>query len=137
MSVLCQVIPPVALQSQLKTNSKKQTIIKHLEGILGIVSKTKIFEDNPLIVKTRMTLQMTEFTCNLIENLLPSKNNGKYDKKSLAVEVLTDVYNLTPDEQTVINTQIQYIYDSNLIFRIPFISKMSNAIVPFLKKFLP
>ena len=28
MSVLCQVVPPVALQSQLKTNSKKTNYYK-------------------------------------------------------------------------------------------------------------
>lgn len=133
-SVLSYVQAPASLKTQIKFNSKKQSLILHLQQLLSMAGKTKFMETNPLVVKTRLTLQMTEFVCNLIENLCPLNNKGKYDKKILALEVLAEVYDLTDDEKKTVESQIQYIYDSDLIVRIPIVNQFVNSIIPFIKK---
>ena len=136
MTSIQQVAPPTSLKSTLKFNQKKCTIISHLEQLLNIVGKNRLVEDNPLIIKTRMTLEMTEFTCNLIENVLSKNNKNNIDKKALALEILSDIYNLSSDEQDTVDKQIQYIYDSELIVRIPIVQKLASLGVSTLKNFL-
>jgi hypothetical protein len=133
-SVLPLVKSPSSLQSKIKYNSKKTSIINHINTLLGNIGKSSLIEECPLISHTRLKLSMTDFTCNLIENLCPKKNKGKYDKKQLALDVLTDIYNLTEAEKKTIEEQIDYIYEKDLIVRIPVISKFVNSIIPFVKK---
>lgn len=87
---------PLGLLKDTQYLKKKNNIIEHLNTILGNVGK-KILEDNPLVIKTRLSFHITELVCNIVENVCPRNNNGKYDKKQLVLDVLNDVYDLTDE----------------------------------------
>ena len=131
--MLKTVPAPKTLQVSIKYEQKKHKLMSFLEHTLNIVGKNKLVEHNILIEKTRLTLEMTEFTCNLIENCLPSTNSDEVDKKRLCIDILTEIYALTFEEQDIINKQIQYIYNSNLILRLPLINKITNLSISIIK----
>jgi hypothetical protein len=134
-SVLEQIQPPLSLKATLKTNSKFEAIKTHILGLLGVLGQRKFIDSSPLVIKTRMTLEMTEFVTNLIENIVG--RGTSINKKELAIQILTDIYTLTPEEIIVVNQQIQYIYDSGLICKIPFLDKVKNALWGVLKRISP
>ena len=99
-----------------------------------------IIQKIPEIDKLRMSQELVEGVCSIIENLGPSKNsksNNPIDKKALALEVLTIVFRYTEPEKAIVSHQIDYIYQNDMIVKIPRIKRWLGYIKNWVvKRFL-
>ena len=109
----------VKTQNTLRTDEKK-TKIKNL-----IVSRAKEFE---LISQYKLNNEFLTLICNLVENNV--KKKYKIDKKALVLEIYSILYpNITTEEQIQLVSNIAFIFDNNLISKIP----LSKQIIEFVK----
>jgi hypothetical protein len=56
--------------------------------------------------------------CNLIEYLVSKKDN--IDKKDLAVDIMTTIFSLTPEEQNLVKNNIDIIYLKKQITKVSY-----------------
>jgi hypothetical protein len=112
----------------------KMEIIKHLKIKNSLLNHTayvnlkknvvnKITDVIPELNKLRLNQELTTITCNIIENLYFKKNTCGIDKKILTIDILDELFRYDDHEKDIIEKQIQYAYDNNLIFRISFLKK--------------
>jgi len=112
----------VKTQNTLRTDEKK-TKIKNL-----IVSRAKEFEN---LSSYKLNNEFLSLVCNQVENLV--KKHYKIDKKSFVLEFFSALFpDITTDEQLQIANNIAFIFDNNLIIKIP----LSKQIVEFGKNWL-
>ena len=97
-----------------------------LQRILDIVQKIPQYLD---IKDDPETLLLV---CNLIENIVPT--NSKIDKQALAVDIMTGLYSLTPDEQTKTKTQIQFLYNNKKIKKTGLVKMSVSFVTNWIKK---
>lgn len=91
----------------------------HLEKSLKALIREKITAINDFI-KLKLDTELTKFVCNIVENAITKKSKkNKIDKKALVLEVLTEIFNLKPDEQTLVKGQVEYLHSNNEISKIP------------------
>ena len=112
----------VKTQNTLRTDEKK-TKIKNL-----IISRAKEFE---LISQYKLNNEFLTLICNQVENLV--KKKYKIDKKAFVLEIYSILYpNITTEEQLQLANNIAFIFDNNLISKIP----LSKQIIEFIKSWL-
>jgi len=112
----------VKTQNTLRTDEKK-TKIKNL-----IVSRAKEFEN---LSSYKLNNEFLSLICNLVENNV--KKKYKIDKKAFVLEIYTILYSdISTDEQLQIANNIAFIFDNNLISKIP----LSKQIIEFVKSWL-
>ena len=88
----------------LKNSLKKHTLFYNL--IDDIVQK--IQSEIKAIDKLRLDPELTLLICNLIENSIATGNKFDINKKQLAIQIMTQIFNLNTDEQTIISQQIDF-----------------------------
>jgi hypothetical protein len=112
----------VKTQNTLRTDEKK-TKIKNL-----IISRAKEFE---LISQYKLNNEFLTLICNQVENLV--KKKYKIDKKQLVLEIYTLLFSdITDNEKFDVSRNINFIFDNNLIIKIP----LSKQIIEFVKSWL-
>ena len=112
----------VKTQNSLRTDEKK-TKIKNL-----IVSRAKEFEN---LSSYKLNNEFLSLVCNQVENLV--KKHYKIDKKSFVLEIFSALFpDITTDEQLQIVNNIAFIFDNNLIIKIP----ISKQIIEFGKNWV-
>ena len=102
-------------------NALRNTLIKN------IVDKIKII---PQFDHLKNDIELTEHVCNLVENSITGNKNSKpIDKKNLVLKIITLLFSLNSEvEKKVIEQQIDYLYNNNMINKIPLTTKMLNAL---------
>lgn len=59
-----------------------------------------------------------QYICNIVEHLVPvgnSKSKSSIDKKAIVINIMTQLFSLSPDQQTQIGNLIEHLLDSKLI----------------------
>jgi len=56
--------------------------------------------------------------CNMIENLIFKKD--KISKKEMAISIFSTLFGLTPDEETLISNNIQFIHTNGMIKKVSY-----------------
>lgn len=69
----------------------------------------------------RLSPEITKLICAVIEEVSykskKRKQGGKLNKKTLVIDILNDLFELTEDEQKLVDKDIEFIVDNNLIHR--------------------
>ena len=123
-----EIIPNLSLKNSLLSHA---TLYSLKEDIINKL-KTTI----PQINKLKLNIEITEIVVNLCENLCDKKASIQ-DKRNLVINILNDIFSLNVDETNVINQQLDYIYDNDLIIKIPKFKKYLSYFKDwFRRKFL-
>lgn len=77
---------------------------------------TKIKEDIPKFEDLKLNLELTLLCCNIVENTVTKKT--KVDKQKLVCDALTEVFNLTEEEQKTTKGQIEFLFDNKKIIKV-------------------
>ena len=59
-----------------------------------------------------------QYICNIVELLVPignSKSKNGIDKKAIVINIMTQLFSLSPDQQTQTGNLIEHLLDSKLI----------------------
>jgi len=94
----------------------KHSIHKHVtyNGILrGIVQKLEA--EIPELQDLKLNVEITKLVCSLVEDIIKKGNPFGIEKQTLVLEVLTKLFDLTPEEQYQINQQITFLFDNGQI----------------------
>ena len=113
-----------------KNTLKKHTLFYNL--LHDIVKKLQ--EEIKTLEKLRLDPELTLLTCNLIENSIPKANKFDIDKKQLAIQILSPIFNLTSEEQTIISQQIDFLHSNNKIKKVNFFKNAKNFLSELLIK---
>ena len=106
----------VDLKRGLKAHDMKSSTI------LQIISKIQTIPD---YIKLKQDVELTLFVCNLIENTI--KKHMGFNKKEMVINILNQLFNLTPDEKKAIENQIEFLFLNKKIKvmgKVKFISKV-------------
>lgn len=75
----------------------------------------------PNLHDLRLSPEITKLICAVIEEVSykskKRKQGGKLNKKTLVIDILNDLFELTEDEQKLVDKDIEFIVDNNLIHR--------------------
>ena len=95
---------------------------------------TKIKEEIPKFEELKLNIELTLLCCNIVENTVKKKT--KIDKEKLVIDALTQVFNLTEEEQKTIKNQIEFLFNNNKIVKIDETKKFFKSVGDwFIKKF--
>ncbi len=117
-------IPVIPLKTSLRTHVLyEQILIKLLEE----------FRKIPNITALRFQNSFTEMVCTAVEHCIKSNKKDKVDKKKLVISILTGLYNLTPAEQLLVGSQIEYMVEKDLILKIvkPIATKVYHKLLKY------
>jgi hypothetical protein len=64
------------------------------------------------------TVQITSLVCRCVEELVKADNPNKVDKKAMVLEILNEVFKLTPVEVALIGKSIDYLIEAGSIVRV-------------------
>ncbi len=95
----------VSVKHSLASHEKENTICNK------IVERLK---NMPNVQLLKHDVELTLYVCNLIESAYNKKyvDNKKVDKKEMCIRILTLVHCLKPDEQPIIDKQIDFLYNN-------------------------
>lgn len=75
----------------------------------------------PNLTDLRMSPEITKLVCAVIEEVCykskKNKKGGKMNKKTLVIDILNELFELTEEEQKLVDKDIEFICDNNLIHR--------------------
>lgn len=114
-------LPDIKLKHSARNVILENTLIKN------IVDKIK---NIPQFDQLKNDIELTEHVCNLVENSITGNKNSKpIDKKNLVLKIITMLFSLNNDlEKKVIEQQIDYLYNNNMINKIPLTTKIFNSL---------
>ena len=120
-------LPNVPLKNSAQSFVLENTLIQ------SIVAKIKLI---PGYDQLKNDIEITEHICNLVENtILKNKGSKPVDKKQIVVKIVSVIFNLSSDsEKKVIEHQIDYLFNNNMIMKIPIITKILRWIQNALTK---
>lgn len=119
---------------QVKNSLKNK---KAVDDIVNIIIN-KIKADLNVDVNMKNSMELLTLVVTLIENLIDNKN--KSDKKKVnKLNVLHDIYNklfgnLTQQDLTLINQNIEYLLDNKLIKKYSFLKRVYKNIKHWIQK---
>jgi hypothetical protein len=89
----------------------------------------------PNITQLKLDLELTLYCANVVENIVKKKN--KIDKKQLVVNILSNVFQLTFDEQFLLGGQLDFLATNKKIKALSSLKYVRKLIYSwFEKKFL-
>jgi hypothetical protein len=110
--------PKNSLDDHIKINTLKNEIVLMI---------TKI--PNYQILKN--DIELIEYVATQIKNLIKTPN---YDLTTIIVEIFTNVFSLSNDEQTALKKVIEYLINNKTIQKISKLTKLSNSVYSVVKK---
>ena len=100
------VLPKFKLSKFLKLHYTYNTLLN------SIVNELKVIPD---IQGLKLNKSLTALVCSILENVKFKKTKGqKIDKKTLAVEILTKLFDLEEKEIELVSDDIDFICENNL-----------------------
>ena len=114
-------LPDIKLKHSARNVILENTLIKN------IVDKIK---NIPQFDQLKNDIELTEHVCNLVENSITGNKNSKpIDKKNLVLKIIIMLFSLNNDlEKKVIEQQIDYLYNNNMINKRPLTTKIFNSL---------
>lgn len=107
----------------LETQVKKQ-----------IVEKIQVI---PTVESLKHNIELTKYICNMIEEGLNKQKGKKIDKKALAFDVLSVLFELTEEDKKMYDGQIEFLHINKMIKCVKTIKKVSSFVASLVqKKFL-
>jgi Ser-tRNA(Ala) deacylase AlaX len=76
-------------------------------------------------------IELIEYVATQIKNLIKTPN---YDLPTIIVEIFTNVFSLSNDEQTALKKVIEYLINNKTIQKISKLTKLSNSVYSVVKK---
>ena len=112
-------LPNVKLKNSALTFSIENNLIN------DIVNKIKAI---PFFDQLKNDIEITEHVCNLVENAVQNnKTSNPINKKQLVIKIIAMIFNLNSDtEKKLIDQQIDYLFNNNMINKIPFSAKVAS-----------
>ena len=98
------VVPELFLKSSLKSHA------------IAEILKTKVLEEVkkiPNIGLFKHHIELTELICTIIENSIKKKH--KINKKKLALDIINELFGLSPEDSILLDHQIEYILENGLV----------------------
>ena len=77
------------------------------------------------------TVQVTSLVCRCVEELVKQGNPNKVDKKAMVLEILNEVFRLTPVETALIGKSIDYLIESGGIVRAGWFKRAYKTVKAF------
>ena len=114
----------------IKNSLEKHTLYYNL---LDDIIK-KLSTEIKSIDKLRLDPELSLLICNLVENSIKAGNKNKIDKKQLAIQILTQIFNLSDSEQVIISQQIDFLIANNKIEKVKMITNVKNFLSALLVK---
>ena len=114
----------------IKNSLEKHTLYYNL--LDGIIKK--LSTEIKSIDKLRLDPELSLLICNLVENSIKAGNKNKIDKKQLAIQILTQIFNLSDSEQVIISQQIDFLIANNKIKKVKMITNVKNLLSALLVK---
>ena len=114
----------------IKNSLQKHTLFHNL---LDDIIK-KLSNEIKCIEKIRLDPELNLLTCNLIENSIANGNKFDIEKKQLAIQILTQIFNLNDAEKTIISQQIDFLINNNKIKKIKMLKNAKNFLSALLVK---
>ena len=111
---------------------KPPTVLKIQEDI-NIISQyviSAVQKKYPNYKDMKMNISLLEYVCNLVENYF--KKKVKIDKGQLVVNILQLLFDITPQEEEIIKSNIQYLLSNGLIKKV---GALSRTLMTFKKNF--
>jgi hypothetical protein len=100
----------ITVKKTLTNHIAFNSIVAKIVSILKGIDNYEQLKNHPEIIN---------MTCDLIEYYVPN-NTFNFDKKAMAVQILDVVFSLTIDEKATVATQIDFLYNNNMIQPTPF-----------------
>ena len=100
----------------LKNSLSKHFVFHDLVNVL--VTKIK---EIPKFEELKLNIELTLLCCNIVENSVKKKT--KVDKEKLVVDSLTEIFNLTEEEQKTIKNHIEFLHTNKRIVKIDEVKK--------------
>ena len=94
-----------------------------LANDLLVVLRAKIVE-HPASYQLKLCQEFTLFVCRLVEELV--KKSDGISKKDFVKDLFKQLFNLQPPELQVLDSAIQFLFDNNLISKIPAVKKAKS-----------
>ena len=124
--------PVIDNSIKLKGNLKKHmTYYSLLSQICELIKKIPEFERLKIANANVIELELVLIVCNLIENAIPDGNKLNIDKQQLCCDIFMKLFNLNPLEIISLQNQITYLYNNNMIKKIPFIRKIGKYVYSY------
>lgn len=125
------ITPQRSLSQHILTNSLVQSLVTKIRMM-------------PNYQDLKNCIELTLYCCNAIENLhsqyQPKKSTDKaqkINKSDLVIDALSQVFQLTDDDRTLIRKNIQFLYDIGKIKKLTFFkSSVRSASLWFQKRIL-
>jgi hypothetical protein len=123
MSDLCYI----KTKHSLKRRHKQHKIINAIKEKITSIHDYQSLKNNGFI-----NPELVLMVCNCVENSI--KKHAGVDKKEFVVEVLNDLFHLSPPEADYVREQCQHNFDNNLIELIPFSTKLISIFWNYIKR---
>ena len=80
----------------------------------------------PQFDQLKHDIEITEHVCNLVENSISKNKYSKpIDKKQLVIKIISQIFNLNSEpDKKIVEQQIDYLFNNNMIKKIPMITKV-------------
>jgi hypothetical protein len=101
----------------------------------SVISKiTEIIKEVPNHQDLKNDPELLLLICNLVENFFYTRNKNKIDKRDIVICILDDLYNITDEEKTVYEQQIQFLHNNNQIKKQPLHQIIGHYIIDWLNR---
>ena len=105
----------------LKNSLSKHFVFHDLVNVL--VTKIK---EIPKFEELKLNIELTLLCCNIVENSV--KKKIKVDKEKLVVDSLTEIFNLTDEEQKTIKNHIEFLFTNGKILKVDEVKKFFKSV---------
>jgi len=120
-STATDIFPSVDLKGSLLNHFENESLIQDLIKFVKLI---------PNYGKLKLDIELTSLIINIIEDKLKGKSTD--DKTNILVQVLTQIFNLNPNEITIIQQQITFLQNNNFIKGIPITKKIFKYITKWI-----
>ena len=92
----------------------------------------KLITDIPNIQNLKLDIEITLYIANVVENTVLKKH--KINKKELVVGILSNLFSLSPEEQTQIGNQLDFLSNNGKIKAISALKGFGKKLIAWLQK---
>ena len=102
--------------------------------VFGLIQQVSAhIKEIPNFDKLRVELELIKLVCRIVENIVKRGNPKKVDKKQLVIDALSNVFNLTPGEKTIVESLIDFLWNNKLIKRSSYTKLVKNYVLSYIK----
>lgn len=120
----------------MEVDKLKGRVKKHHQVFSAVAKAESTIKALPKYELLKLSTDITRIVGNIVENKVPASCN--VDKKALAIQILTDIFNLTETEKLTISEQIDYLISVGKIKKKTLCRRLRNYLLKLVSSvFLP